>query len=251
MLIRQAVWPTLVSIAGSQAITLSACTILDLDNVGAMMAVAFVCPAILAPPISFYFTAKKRELTATNDALVAAYAALEHQSRHDGLTGLLNRGAFLALIRIAVSEPPGGALLIVDADHFKLINDTYGHSVGDEALKSLADVLRTTSPADAAVGRLGGEEFGVFLPGANETEAARVAHDLCLATRRSGQTVAGHDIRMTISLGGVMTQPGDSLEQTMSLADAALYQAKRSGRDRHYIALATETMPALMLKSIA
>ena len=167
--------------------------------------------------------------------------------RFDTLTGVLTRAYLLGKIREALSK--GGAFLMVDADHFKAINDTYGHDIGDEALKKLAEVLRNTVPGEALVGRLGGEEFGVFLPGCRQSEAASAAAALCEAMRRSGQLVAGHPLRMTVSVGGAEHVPEHSLEKTMKLADAALYQAKRSGRDRYFIAAATDTMPALILQS--
>ena len=100
--------------------------------------------------------------------------------RFDGLTGLLTRAYLLGQVRDHLNQHRSGAFLMVDADNFKLINDTFGHDVGDEALKRLADILRAAVSHDALVGRLGGEEFGVFLPGANDADAWRPLRTSCV-----------------------------------------------------------------------
>ncbi len=205
-----------------------------------VLAICAAIPLLIAPPISLFALGMLRLLTMTIDRV-------DEYVRYDHLTGVLTRAYLLGKLR--ESLPNGGAFLMADADHFKAINDTYGHDVGDEALKRLAEVLRLHSPTDAIVGRLGGEEFGVFLPGANDAGAAEAAAALCKAMRAKGETVAGHGLRMTISIGGAVHVKGHSLEKTMKLADSALYLAKRSGRDQFYIAAATDTMPALILKS--
>ena len=212
---------------------------------GAMVAILAICaaiPLLIAPPISFFALSVLRLLTVTIDR-VDAYV------RFDSLTGVLTRAYLLGQMRDQLSSVGRGAFLMVDADHFKQINDTYGHDVGDEALKRLAEVLRTTLTIDALVGRLGGEEFGVFLPGAGDAEAAAAAMSLCDAMRLRGKSIAGHELALTISIGGATHRSDNSLEATMKLADAALYHAKRSGRDRFFIAEATETMPALILRA--
>jgi diguanylate cyclase len=209
-----------------------------------VLAICAAIPLLIAPPISLFALSILRMMTITIERV-------DDYVRFDTLTGVLTRAYLIGQVRDTIARHRSGAFLMVDADHFKVINDTHGHDVGDEALKRLAEVLRTTLTIDALVGRLGGEEFGVFLPGATDAEAARAADDLCAAMRRLGRTVAGHDLHMTISIGGAVHHAANSLEKTMKLADAALYQAKRSGRDRYFIAEATDTMPALILKSKA
>ncbi len=209
-----------------------------------VLAICAAIPLLIAPPISLFALSILRMMTITIERV-------DDYVRFDALTGVLTRAYLMGQVRDTLAQRRSGSFLMVDADHFKLINDTYGHDVGDEALKRLADVLRTTLTIEALVGRLGGEEFGVFLPGATDAQAARAADDLCAAMRRSGKTVAGHDLYMTISIGGAVHRPEHSLEKTMKLADAALYQAKRSGRDRYFIAEAMDTMPALILRSTA
>lgn len=206
-----------------------------------ILAICAIIPLLIAPPISFFALSVLRLLTVTIDR-VDAYV------RFDTLTGVLTRAYLLGQMRDQLAKAKSGAFLMVDADHFKMINDTYGHDIGDEALKRLAEVLRTTLTVDALVGRLGGEEFGVFLPGADDADAARAANALCEAMRRRGKSIAGHEISLTISVGGASHRGDESIEATMKLADSALYHAKRTGRDRFFIAGATDTMPALILR---
>ncbi|GEP02617.1 GGDEF domain-containing protein [Methylobacterium oxalidis] len=207
-----------------------------------ILAVCAAIPLLIAPPVALFLLSMMRLITITVERI-------DHYVQFDTLTGVLTRAYLLGRIRGAL--PSGGAFLMVDADHFKAINDTYGHDVGDEALKRIAEVLRATTHAESFVGRLGGEEFGVFLPGADDARAAAVASALCAAMRASGEVVAGHPLHLTISIGGASHLRTDPLERTMKLADAALYRAKRNGRDRFYIAAATDTMPALILQSDA
>lgn len=207
-----------------------------------ILSICAAIPLLIAPPISFFALSILRLLTETIDR-VDAYV------RFDTLTGVLTRAYLLGQMRDQIASSGGGAFLMVDADHFKKINDTFGHDVGDEALKRLAEVLRTTLTVDALVGRLGGEEFGVFLPGADDAAAAKAADQLCDAMRRRGKIVAGLDINLTVSIGGATHRGTETLENTMKIADAALYHAKRGGRDRFFIAGATDTMPSLILRS--
>lgn len=203
------------------------------------LAIAAIIPMLIAPPISLFALSMLRLLTITIERV-------DDYVRFDTLTGVLSRAYLLGKIRDSLAS--GGVFLMADADHFKSINDTYGHDVGDEALKKIAHVLHTALGPDALVGRLGGEEFGVFLVGADEARGAAAASAVCAAMREAGGVISGHDIKLTISIGGAMHKRGDALELTMKNADQALYQAKRSGRDRYYIAGAGATMPTLILR---
>ncbi len=205
-----------------------------------VLAVSGAIPLFIAPPISYFTLSILRLLTVTIDRI-------DDYVKFDALTGVLSRAYLLGKVREALTG--GGAFLMVDADHFKAINDTHGHDIGDEALKRIAETLRTTLSSDALVGRLGGEEFGVFLPGADDAQAAAAAASLCAAMRVSGAVIAGLELKVTISVGGATHSSSWPWENTMKLADAALYHAKRSGRDRFYIAAATDTMPALLLRA--
>jgi diguanylate cyclase (GGDEF)-like protein len=151
---------------------------------------------------------------------------------------VLNRGAFTLLVESYLERAeqnavlPSGSLLVMDADHFKLINDTLGHQQGDEALKIISQTTkRCLGPADL-VGRVGGEEFGVFLPGAALAEASKVAKVIRSSIRKT-EFPAGTDFRrLSVSVGGVPFQRIASYDELFSIADQGLYQAKASGRDR-------------------
>ncbi len=173
-----------------------------------ILIICAVIPLLIAPPIAFFALSVLRLLTVTIER-VDAYV------RFDTLTGVLTRAYLLGQMRDQLTSRGKGAFLMVDADHFKQINDTYGHDVGDEALKRLAEVLRTTLHTDALVGRLGGEEFGVFLPGAGDAEAAAAAMSLCAAMRSRGKEIAGHQLGLTISIGGASHRAENNLEATM------------------------------------
>ena len=144
----------------------------------------------------------------------------------DALTGLPNRRAFLE----AAATGGGGALLLLDADHFKRVNDAHGHAVGDACLRALADHLRRHLRKGDLVGRLGGEEFALFLPGATRAEAEALGARLC----REVAVEAGSapPLRLTLSAGAALGTPDLPLDRLMAQADAALYQAKEAGRAR-------------------
>jgi diguanylate cyclase (GGDEF)-like protein len=146
---------------------------------------------------------------------------IAHQARHDNLTGLLGHRAF----HEAIDEPRdvAGTLAMIDLDDFKTINDTYGHPVGDAALRLVAEALRAAVRDGDAVYRVGGEEFAVLLPGLTAAEARPVADRLRLAV-----SAAPFRVPLRISVG-LASGDGDGL---VDRADAALYAAKRGGKDR-------------------
>ncbi|WP_331069393.1 tetratricopeptide repeat-containing diguanylate cyclase [Steroidobacter sp.] len=152
----------------------------------------------------------------------------------DELTGVPNRRAVLSRLAPLLQQPnpPSCAMLIIDIDHFKSINDMHGHAEGDEALKAVARELREEVREPAFIGRLGGEEFVVVIPGADFDKAYRLAERfregvMSIDTRR---WLA--DRRITVSIGLTMSKPsGDTPSTMLQRADAALYDAKRSGRN--------------------
>ncbi|GIH27444.1 GGDEF domain-containing protein [Acrocarpospora phusangensis] len=165
------------------------------------------------------------------------HAQLQAAARTDPKTGLLNAAAWQreADTEIVRARRTGEmlALLIVDIDHFKRVNDTYGHLVGDQVLIGVAATLRSQLRDYDVVGRFGGEEFVVLLPRADVAEARRVAERL--RTRVGRMAVAADDamITVTISAGvAIMNMHGDDLIELLAAADLALYRAKELGRDR-------------------
>lgn len=167
-------------------------------------------------------------------------AALRHRredlatrlAESDPLTGLLNRRGFEARAKALLAGPANrasGTLLLIDVDHFKTINDCFGHQEGDRLLVALADYLRLHSPADAIIGRLGGDEFAVALPHVGESAGLQRAQALCAGF---GQT-AGPETCGTLSIGCAPFGPGAmDLSDVHLQADRGLYDAKSKGRNR-------------------
>jgi len=169
------------------------------------------------------------ELERVNESLLAALTEVSRVARTDGLTGLSNRRAFDEQLRdlIARSERRGTplSLVIFDLDHFKRINDQFGHPAGDEMLKDFARALTGSVREPHLVSRIGGEEFAVLLPGATWEDGQRVALRVQDRARQSGLG--------TTASAGVAGFPSDADNATALLraADWALYAAKRAGRD--------------------
>ncbi|WP_258724049.1 histidine kinase N-terminal 7TM domain-containing protein [Cellulomonas sp. NS3] len=194
---------------------------------------------------------QRRELAAANERLGEQLRTIEvlradlaEQASRDPLTGLLNRRrlmvglaeAMAASHGPAASVGPGGsvAVLMVDVDHFKQVNDRWGHRAGDEVLVQLARLLCEVTPEDALVGRWGGEEFLVVLPGADTAAAASVAETVrarC-AEPPACASADGAPRARTVSIGVAATRsPTGAPDMLVDAADSALYDAKHGGRD--------------------
>ncbi|MEJ8475445.1 GGDEF domain-containing protein [Roseibium algae] len=152
----------------------------------------------------------------------------------DELTGLNNRRAFLEGVQGMLSEEQcgGGTFLIIDIDHFKQVNDTYGHQVGDIVLQRFGHFLKSISNNRTICGRIGGEEFGIYLPGLLGPSLDLLAENICKATALLDVRYAGQIIRFTISIGLADTKTTEfRFERLYEDADLALYRAKRLGRN--------------------
>ncbi|MBF8186102.1 GGDEF domain-containing protein [Nonomuraea sp. K274] len=165
------------------------------------------------------------------------HAQLQAAARTDAKTGLLNAAAWQreADTEIVRARRTGEtlALLIIDIDHFKRVNDAHGHLVGDQVLAGVAATLRSQLRDYDVVGRFGGEEFVVLLPGADAEEASRVAERLRVRIGRTAIPVDDILVKITISAGvALMSIHGDDLIDLLAAADLALYRAKELGRDR-------------------
>jgi diguanylate cyclase (GGDEF)-like protein/PAS domain S-box-containing protein len=178
----------------------------------------------------------------------------EHELRqladHDPLTGLLNRRRFEHELERHVAEVrrygPRGALLVLDLDHFKYVNDALGHHAGDELILSVAALLQDRLRSSDTLARLGGDEFAVLLPHADAGEAEHVAQTLVQAVREQATVSAvGRRRRVTTSVGVAPFGRGDvSGEEVLIEADLAMYEAKEAGRDRYALVSADAERPA-------
>ena len=158
---------------------------------------------------------------------------LAYLATHDALTGLHNRRSILALIEEEMSQHDDrpGALLLIDIDHFKDINDLRGHAIGDQVMRALGSQLADHLPDAAELGRLGGDEFAVVLGGHDDTAARNVAERVCDAVNGTPVMTAGGALRLTVSVGVAQMQGQTDKETVVANADLALYDAKAAGRN--------------------
>jgi diguanylate cyclase (GGDEF)-like protein len=193
--------------------------------------------ALLAPPSVFLLLAK---------IIAGIIARYRLRAERDHLTGVLNRQAFEQVVR---AEPlRGGAVIYSDIDHFKRVNDRYGHHVGDEVIRLFADVLAETG---FKVGRLGGEEFAMFLPGNSAGDATGLAEVLRMHFHATRHAALAEDHSLSASFGVADYAPGEPPAEALIRADVALYRAKGEGRNRVAIFHAWGMMPVVQQPSRA
>jgi len=188
-------------------------------------------PSAMGPPVEHYIVTT---IMATPLVLPALFLIRHLDRLHrevaklaatDSLTGLMNRRAFLA----AASQAGGGGLLMMDLDHFKAVNDSHGHAVGDDVLIEMAQVLKRTVRDGDLLGRLGGEEFAVYV------QCDRASTAMTIGERLAQGVVYSYgelQLQVTASVGVVMVPPGTHVHAALHLADQALYRAKSAGRAR-------------------
>ena len=227
-------WTTLVSL-GSVALSLLASEALmlaisqGLNLAGAVVAIAM--PILLGTPMMFFLMLGRQKLQHVN-------AQLNVLASIDWLTDCLNRREFTsrasAHLGLPASDgrPPNCALLLIDADHFKAVNDRFGHEMGDTALQMIAAAITETVRPHDLVGRVGGEEFGVFLGGVDRVTAAVFAENIraAVAAIPFGPERVAHPL--SVSIGGAMSWSGATFSGVFQIADQRLYAAKHAGRNR-------------------
>ncbi len=231
---------TLLSIAASLLVAISIVPAFGGVVDGTAWLMCILCPIFVAFPVSAYtFWQSDRlkvalaALAATHQELADTHAKLMEKSRRDPMTGFLNRETFFQEVEACRRHATAGALLLIDADHFKSVNDRFGHLVGDDALLEISAAIERGVRAGDLIGRIGGEEFAVLLLGASAREAMQVAErirrqveDIQFSPGQSG------DLPLTVSIGGTGLSANATLSDLMRAADKQLYAAKKSGRNR-------------------
>ncbi|WP_457094372.1 GGDEF domain-containing protein [Microvirga sp. P5_D2] len=197
-------------------------------------ALTFVAVIVIATPVAVVFARAQRDVQ-------SAKKALEDLSRTDPLTDLPNRRALMEAGEASTSQTM--VLVIADIDRFKAVNDTYGHRAGDAVLQTIGRIMTAHLARYGLVGRLGGEEFALIAANASLEQILPVLGDLLRAIETTPLVTPGGLVRITMSAGIAIRDPFDPFGQLYSEADQALYQAKRSGRNR--IELSTRAREAL------
>ena len=214
---------------------------------GNAVLMTLLCPLVIAFPASAYTFWQKekvadafRQLAAAHEQLAdahmqlaEAHAQLAEKARHDDMTRLLNREAFFSTLKSRRRRTDTGVLLVIDADNFKYINDTHGHQQGDTALLLIADAIRAGLREADVAGRIGGEEFAVYLAGTTAEEAMLVAERIRLGIEAIRFSPGeGKYLPLSVSIGAARLRPHLSWSQIMRQADRRLYEAKKQGRNR-------------------
>jgi diguanylate cyclase (GGDEF)-like protein len=178
---------------------------------------------IIAGPISYYMGVKFKQMS-------ELYDEREKLINYDRLTGVLTReGFFERMARNGMNE---GLTLMIDLDHFKAVNDTYGHFVGDEVLRHVAARIRETVRPMDLLARFGGEEFILFLKDMDKQNGLEVAERIRSQVAGTPVRTGGAAITVTVSIGAAKLCPQRDLDLALRSADSALYAAKTSGRNR-------------------
>lgn len=201
---------------------------------GPGLAAAIVLPLILGGPMTFWHLIRLQQLKLANEKLHVLAST-------DWLTACLNRRAFTDAVTAELGTQDlasKGAFLVIDADHFKDINDVFGHHRGDEALQLMAAIIKSKVRGGDLVARIGGEEFGVFLKGADFETAGLIAERIRNGIKAAVFTPNGQAHSLSVSLGGAVFEDAIGFAELFRIADQMLYGAKQAGRNRVEIARA-------------
>lgn len=208
---------------------------------GPGLATAIVLPIALGGPMMFYQALRHQQLKLANQKLQVLAST-------DWLTACLNRRAFTSMVighldKARQARVAGGAFLVVDADHFKVINDHYGHDHGDAALQIMAETIKASVRDGDLVGRIGGEEFGVFLIDADFETAQVVAERIRQSINAAVFAPEGAAHPLSASVGGAFFDRAIAFADLFRIADQRLYGAKQSGRNRVEMVHASDHAP--------
>lgn len=189
-----------------------------------------IVAGVIAAPLLTLIANERRKFNALK-------SEVSRLSSTDALTSVLNGGVFASLIDAFRGSSAGsgrrqGALLVVDVDDFRAINARFGHAWGDEVLKIVAGAIKSSIRTGDLVGRIGGEEFGVFLPGATKENAERVAERIRVSISDTILEPSGRNCPLTVSVGAVLFQDQLEFDDMFRKADGRLSEAKARGRNR-------------------
>lgn len=225
---RQALVVTAGAVLCSEILTFAFYALFFADRLVLDLALSAVITVLVAFPFSLVFLTQAGKVEQLNEEL-------RRTSRTDHLTRLANRREFMTSVGAVLksgTEPGGaGALLYIDADRFKQINDTYGHAAGDGVLVALAEIIGSSVRRRDIAARIGGEEFAVFLRQADVHVAFRVAERIRAQARGIGPALGLSAASVSVSIGIAVHGSGEELEDVLRAADRSLYIAKRNGRD--------------------
>jgi diguanylate cyclase len=198
------------------------------------LAMSAVIATTVGLPVILYVVAQHERLRLLTDRLA-------YLSSTDQMTGLLNRQTFVERLGMhfykAGKDKSCGVVAYVDADHFKRLNDRFGHALGDKVIQLLAQHIRAGTRKGDLCGRLGGEEFGIFLAGATLEEAGVIAERLRRDVNDSDEALDMPGVSISVSIGIAAHKPGENALETMQAADRSLYAAKNEGRNAVVIEL--------------
>ena len=223
---------TLIAVAGAVVLAWIGIPLIGMERQWRHFGLVLAIAGTLAPLIAI-----PRAITKTR--LLDAQARLERLAHTDSLTGLLNRRAFFDRVEEIFrpsKNPAPVAVMMIDIDHFKRVNDTFGHAAGDVMIQAIANCIEVSvAAADDAterlIARFGGEEFAVLVRGLGLDAASELA-ECIVRDVRSIVWWHGHDaLTTTVSIGLALREPGESIDRLLMAADDAVYAAKRDGRD--------------------
>ena len=193
-----------------------------------------------------------RRFAELNSKLLETQRELQRQALTDPLTHIMNRRAILGRLTEEMARAPRQGLPlsigVMDIDHFKLVNDRYGHAGGDSVLQKVVERSLRALRAYDALGRIGGEEFLIVMPGVGARDASIVLERIRHSVRQAAIELQGVEITVTVSIGGAVNG-GEAPEELLHLADEALYRAKGEGRDRVVMAPRKESEAEMMLQT--
>ena len=185
---------------------------------------SIIVPLCVAPAVSFWGFLQAYKIEQLN-------TQLSYLVNHDALTNLRSRSYFFEQAKS--DKTPGSAItLMIDADHFKNVNDTFGHDIGDEALRHFSNLIRKNCRETDTVARLGGEEFGVYMPNTDLSTAQIIAERIRTEIFRTPLRVGGREVQLSVSIGLARRLDNEGFTDVFKRADNALYRAKANGRNR-------------------